>query len=91
MLNPEVGHEQMSSLNFYHVVAQAIQAGKLFTSISTIKKDRALIKTFVSDLNRSRNLFFVVRLLEESYQWICCWACAKVTSLHLEVAKRNRG
>src|SRR5689334_1437657 len=29
-VNPEVGHEQMSGLNFYHVVAQAIEAGKLF-------------------------------------------------------------
>src|SRR2546429_4415752 len=29
-VNPEVGHEQMSGLNFYHVVAQAIEAGRLF-------------------------------------------------------------
>src|SRR6266545_2911314 len=29
-VNPEVGHEQMSGLNFYHVVAQALEAGKLF-------------------------------------------------------------
>ncbi len=28
-VNPEVGHEQMSGLNFYHVVAQAVEAGKL--------------------------------------------------------------
>nr|MDQ3013646.1 TIM barrel protein [Acidobacteriota bacterium] len=29
-VNPEVGHEGMAGLNFYHVVAQAIEAGKLF-------------------------------------------------------------
>ena len=29
-VNPEVGHETMAGLNFYHVVAQAIEAGKLF-------------------------------------------------------------
>ncbi|HEU4913015.1 MAG TPA: xylose isomerase [Actinomycetes bacterium] len=29
-LNPEVGHEQMSNLNFVHAVAQALWQGKLF-------------------------------------------------------------
>ena len=29
-LNPEVGHEQMSNLNFTHAIAQAIWQGKLF-------------------------------------------------------------
>src|SRR5689334_11412958 len=29
-VNPEVGHEQMSNLNFAHAVAQALWAGKLF-------------------------------------------------------------
>jgi len=29
-VNPEVAHEHMIGLNFYHVVAQAIEAGKLF-------------------------------------------------------------
>jgi len=29
-LNPEVGHEQMSNLNFVHAVAQALWHGKLF-------------------------------------------------------------
>ncbi len=29
-VNPEVGHEQMSNLNFVHGVAQALWAGKLF-------------------------------------------------------------
>ncbi|MCL6537460.1 MAG: xylose isomerase [Acidothermus sp.] len=29
-LNPEVGHEQMSNLNFVHAIAQALWQGKLF-------------------------------------------------------------
>ena len=29
-VNPEVAHEQMSGLNFYHGIAQALDAGKLF-------------------------------------------------------------
>ena len=29
-VNPEFAHEQMAGLNFYHVVAQALEAGKLF-------------------------------------------------------------
>src|SRR5215510_1965349 len=29
-VNPEVSHEQITGLNFYHVVAQALEAGKLF-------------------------------------------------------------
>jgi xylose isomerase len=29
-VNPEVGHEQMSNLNFTHGIAQALSAGKLF-------------------------------------------------------------
>ena len=29
-VNPEVAHEHMAGLNFFHVVAQAIEGGKLF-------------------------------------------------------------
>ena len=29
-INPEVGHEQMASLNYTHGIAQALWAGKLF-------------------------------------------------------------
>ena len=29
-VNPEVGHEQMASLNYTHGIAQALSAGKLF-------------------------------------------------------------
>jgi xylose isomerase len=29
-INPEVAHEQMAGLNFVHVVAQALEVGKLF-------------------------------------------------------------
>ena len=38
-----------------------------FTSISTIKKVRVLIRIFVSDPRSIKNLFFLVKLLEESY------------------------
>ena len=29
-VNPEVAHEQMAGLNFFHAIAQALEAGKLF-------------------------------------------------------------
>jgi len=65
-VNPEVGHEQMAGLNFYHVVAQAIDAGKLFH----IDLNDQRFCRFDQDLRFGsesiKTLFFLVKLLEES-------------------------
>jgi xylose isomerase len=65
-VNPEVGHEQMAGLNFYHVVAQAIEAGKLFH----IDLNDQRFSRFDQDLRFGseslKTLFFLVKLLEES-------------------------
>jgi xylose isomerase len=65
-VNPEVAHEHMIGLNFYHVIAQAIEAGKLFhIDLNDQKAGR-----FDQDLRFAsesiKALFFVVKLLEES-------------------------
>jgi xylose isomerase len=65
-VNPEVGHEVMAGLNFYHVVAQAIEAGKLFH----IDLNNQKIGRFDQDLRFAsediKGAFFLVKLLEES-------------------------
>ena len=63
-VNPEVGHEQMSGLNFTHSVAQALDAGKLFhidlNGQRSIKFDQDLVFGH-GDL---QNAFSLVDLLE---------------------------
>jgi len=66
-VNPEVGHEQMSGLNFYHVVAQAIEAGKLFHIDLNDQKGPRFDKDLRFGSESIKNLFFLVKLLEESY------------------------
>jgi xylose isomerase len=66
-VNPEVGHEQMSGLNFYHVVAQAIEAGKLFHIDLNDQKGPRFDQDLRFGSESMKNLFFLVRLLEESY------------------------
>lgn len=65
-VNPEVGHEVMAGLNFYHVVAQAIDAGKLYH----IDLNNQKIGRFDQDLRFGsediKGAFFLVKLLEES-------------------------
>ena len=65
-VNPEVGHETMAGLNFYHVVAQAIEAGKLFH----IDLNNQKIGRFDQDMRFGsediKGAFFLVKLLEES-------------------------
>jgi xylose isomerase len=39
-LNPEVAHDTMAGLDFSHGVAQALEAGSSFTSISTAEARR---------------------------------------------------
>ncbi|NOY54604.1 MAG: xylose isomerase [Actinobacteria bacterium] len=65
-VNPEVAHETMSGLSFYHAVAQAIWSGKLFHIDLNAQK----IGRFDQDLRFGsegiKDTFFVVKLLEES-------------------------
>ena len=65
-VNPEVGHEQMSGLNFYHVVAQAIEAGKLFHIDLNDQKGPRFDQDLRFGSESIKNLFFLVKLLEES-------------------------
>jgi xylose isomerase len=66
-VNPEVGHEQMSGLNFYHVVAQAIEAGKLFHIDLNDQKGPRFDQDLRFGSESMKNLFFLVRLLEAAY------------------------
>src|SRR6185369_3370929 len=65
-VNPEVGHEQMSGLNFYHVVAQAIEAGKLFHIDLNDQNGPRFDQDLRFGSESIKNLFFLVKLLEES-------------------------
>lgn len=66
-VNPEFGHEQMSGLNFYHVVAQAVEAGKLFHIDLNDQKGPRFDQDLRFGSESIKNLFFLVRLLEDSY------------------------
>jgi xylose isomerase len=65
-VNPEVGHEQMSGLNFYHVVAQAIESNKLFHIDLNDQKGPRFDQDLRFGSESIKNLFFLVKLLEES-------------------------
>jgi len=65
-VNPEVGHEQMSGLNFYHAVAQAIEAGKLFHIDLNDQKGPRFDQDLRFGSESIKNMFFLVKLLEES-------------------------
>jgi xylose isomerase len=65
-VNPEVGHEQMSGLNFYHVVAQAVEANKLFHIDLNDQKGPRFDQDLRFGSESIKNLFFLVKLLEES-------------------------
>jgi len=65
-VNPEVGHEQMSGLNFYHVVAQAIEAGKLFHIDLNDQKGPRFDQDLRFGSESIKNLFFLVKLLEDA-------------------------
>jgi xylose isomerase len=64
-VNPEVGHEQMAGLNFYHVVAQAMEAGKLFHIDLNDQKGPRFDQDLRFGSEGIKNLFFLVRLLED--------------------------
>ena len=65
-VNPEVAHEHMIGLNFYHVVAQAIEAGKLFHIDLNDQKPGRFDQDLRFGSESIKPLFFVVKLLEES-------------------------
>jgi xylose isomerase len=65
-VNPEFAHEHMAGLNFYHVVAQAIEAGKLFHIDLNDQKPGRFVQDLRFGSESIKTLFFVVKLLEES-------------------------
>ena len=64
-VNPEVAHERMAGLNFYHAVAQALEMGKLFH----IDLNDQKMSRFDQDLRFGsdgiKEAFFLVKLLED--------------------------
>ena len=65
-VNPEFAHEQMAGLNFYHAVAQALEAGKLFHIDLNDQKPGRFDQDLRFGSESMKTLFFVVKLLEES-------------------------
>ena len=65
-VNPEVAHEHMAGLNVYHVVAQALEAGKLFHIDLNDQKFGRFDQDLRFGSESVKPLFFLVRLLEES-------------------------
>ena len=65
-VNPEVAHEQMIGLNVYHVVAQALEAGKLFHIDLNDQKPGRFDQDLRFASESIKPLFFLVKLLEES-------------------------
>jgi len=65
-VNPEVAHEHMIGLNFYHVVAQALEASKLFHIDLNNQKPGRFDQDLRFGSESIKALFFVVKLLEES-------------------------
>jgi xylose isomerase len=65
-VNPEVAHEQMAGLNFFHAVAQALEAGKLFHIDLNDQKPGRFDQDLRFGSESIKPLFFLVKLLEES-------------------------
>ena len=65
-VNPEVAHEQMAGLNFFHAVAQALEAGKLFHIDLNDQKPGRFDQDLRFASESIKPLFFLVKLLEES-------------------------
>ena len=66
-VNPEVAHEQMAGLNFFHAVAQALEAGKLFHIDLNDQKPGRFDQDLRFASESIKPLFFLVKLLEESH------------------------
>jgi xylose isomerase len=65
-VNPEVAHEQMAGLSFYHAIAQAIEAGKLFHIDLNDQKPGRFDQDLRFGSESIKPMFFLVKLLEES-------------------------
>jgi xylose isomerase len=65
-VNPEVAHEQMAGLNFYHAIAQTIDAGKLFHIDLNDQKPGRYDQDLRFASESIKAMFFLVQLLEES-------------------------
>ena len=63
-LNPEVGHEQMSNLNFVHGIAQALWQGKLFHIDLNGQHGTKFDQDLVFGHGDVKSAFFLVDLLE---------------------------
>lgn len=65
-VNPEVAHEHMSGLNFYHSIAQAIDAHKLFHIDLNDQKPGRYDQDLRFGSENIKPMFYLVKLLEES-------------------------
>src|SRR3954449_4144639 len=65
-LNPEVGHEQMSNLNFVHAIAQALWQGKLFHIDLNGQHGPKFDQDLIFGHGDVLSAFFLVDLLENS-------------------------
>lgn len=65
-VNPEVAHETMAGLSFYHGVAQAIWSGKLFHVDLNAQKPGRYDQDLRFGSEEVKDAFFLVQLLEAS-------------------------
>ncbi len=65
-VNPEVAHETMAGLSFYHGVAQAIWSGKLFHIDLNAQKPGRYDQDLRFGSEEVKDAFFLVQLLESS-------------------------
>jgi xylose isomerase len=65
-VNPEVAHEHMAGLNFFHAIAQALEAGKLFHIDLNDQKFGRYDQDLRFGSESIKASFFVVKLLEDS-------------------------
>jgi len=64
-VNPEVAHERMAGLNFYHAAAQALEAGKLFHIDLNDQKMGRFDQDLRFGSDGIKEAFFLVKLLED--------------------------
>ncbi len=65
-LNPEVAHEQMAGLDFWHVVAQALDAGKLFHVDLNGQRAGRFDQDLRFGSDDPKGAFFLVKVLEDA-------------------------
>ena len=63
-VNPEMAHEQMAGLNFYHAVAQAWESGKLFHIDLNDQKPGRFDQDLRFGSENIKSTFFLVKFLE---------------------------